>query len=304
MIYTITFSPSIDYVINSLEPFKATALNRIEDYQFLPGGKGINASIVLNRLGYSTQALTFLGGPTKQLFLDLIAPERVQLVDFGATNATRINLKMTTPTSSFEINGPKAVIAPAAAAALLDFVRTNLRSTDLVLIMGICQEAFLTQLVAVLSQHQIPFALDVDAPVVRQLLSAQPLILKPNRTELAALMQRELNSQAALEQAMRELKTHGAQMVLVSDGARGSYFLDANGDFYQVQLEQSFAVVSAVGAGDTLLASFIAIYRHHRNAIQALRQATSLSIATTQTQFLATQADLDRYAAAIKITKL
>ncbi len=84
MIYTITFSPSIDYVINTNNKFNSNDLNRVEDYELVPGGKGINASIVLKRIGYENKAISFLGGKTKKLFLDLMSEENVELINFSS----------------------------------------------------------------------------------------------------------------------------------------------------------------------------------------------------------------------------
>lgn len=301
MIYTITFSPSIDYVINSEKPFNKNDLNRVEDYQFYPGGKGINASIVLQRIGYQNQAITFLNGATKNLFLDLIKSENLSLIDFGAENPTRINVKMFAQDASFEINGAKAIISPSAQQQLLDFIDQKVNANDFILIMGICQEDFLEQLVAKIATKKIEFALDIDSPVVLKLLKYHPFILKPNKNELATLVASPLDSINQIKTAMMQLQAQGLKNVLVSDGKNGSYFLDQNQNFYQIKLTKQFDIVSTVGAGDTLIAAFCLIYRSTADVKLALKQASSLSIGTTQTKFLASAQDLNQYLDFIEI---
>lgn len=301
MIYTITFSPSIDYVINSEKPFNKNDLNRVEDYQFYPGGKGINASIVLQRIGFQNQAITFLNGATKNLFLDLIKSENLSLIDFGSENQTRINVKMFAQDASFEINGSKAIISSSAQQQLLDFIDQKVNANDFILIMGICQEDFLEQLVAEIATKKIEFALDIDSPVVLKLLKYHPFILKPNKNELATLVASPLDSINQIKAAMMQLQAQGLKNVLVSDGKNGSYFLDQNQNFYQIKLTKQFEIVSTVGAGDTLMAAFCLIYRATGDVKLALKQASSLSIGTTQTKFLASAQDLNQYLDFIEI---
>ncbi|MDE6563045.1 MAG: hypothetical protein K2J98_02050, partial [Malacoplasma sp.] len=109
MIYTITFAPSIDYVINTNNKFNINGLNRVTDYGLFPGGKGINASIILKRIGFENKAITFLGGETKNLFLNLLKNENLQVVNIDVDNETRINVKMFSLNNSFEINGEKPI---------------------------------------------------------------------------------------------------------------------------------------------------------------------------------------------------
>lgn len=304
MIYTITFSPSIDYVINTDQQFNANDLNRVEDYQLYPGGKGINASIILKRIGYENKAITFLNGATKNLFLDLIKSEQLDLIDFGSENPTRINIKMFSADTSFEINGAKAIISQLAQKQLLDFVEQKINPNDFVLIMGICQEAFLEELITKIAAKKIFFGLDIDSPVVLKLLKYQPFILKPNKNELSSLIKKSLNSLDEIKAAMMELKAQGLQNVLVSDGKKGSYFLDHKENFYHIKLTKKFEIISTVGAGDTLLSAFCLIYQTTNDVELALKQATSLSIGTTQTKFLASVKDLDQYLDFIEVTKI
>ena len=290
MIYTITFSPAIDYVINTDKKFDPNDLNRVEDYEFLPGGKGINASIVLKRNGFDNKALTFLGGSTKNLFIDLMKNENVELIDFGATNDTRINVKMFAQNATFEVNGARAKMNSKQYEKLFDFI-SKLKKDDFVFVMGICEEKVLKKLIKMLADKKIEFALDIDSKVVLDVLKYNPFIIKPNRSELESLLSTKITSVAQMKQAMIDLKSKGLKNLMVSDGGKGSYFIDENNKCYQITLKKKFDIVSTVGAGDTLISSFTAIYRKTNDVIRSLKEATSLSIGTSCTRFLATKKD-------------
>lgn len=303
MIYTITFSPSIDYVINSDRQFSPNDLNRVQNYELVPGGKGINASIILKRIGYDNRAITFLGGVSQELFLNLLKTEKVDLIPFRAQNDTRINVKMFSPNASFEINGSRAVINKKEYEKLLSFI-DKLSPNDFIFIMGICEEAFLKKLVQKIATKKIPFALDIDSKVILDLLEYQPFIIKPNRSELESLLGIKIKSVNDMKQAMSDLKVKGLHNLMVSDGKNGSYFLSDQNKFYQIKLKKTFNIVSTVGAGDTLISSFATIYKQTNDVVQALKEATSLSIGTSCTYFLANKEDQLKYIKDIEILEI
>lgn len=303
MIYTITFSPSIDYVINSNQNFNENDLNRVENYNFFPGGKGINASIILKRNGIENKAISFLGGTTKNLFLDLFNKENVELIDFSSINDTRINVKMFSANSKFEINGARAQIDDKNYEKLLNFIDT-LDKNDFIFIMGVCEENKLTKLVEKIHGKKIPFAMDIDSSSILNLLKYNPFIIKPNKNELESLLNIKINSLSDIKNAMIHLKNMGLKNILVSDGGKGSYLLDENNNFYQVKLLKKFNIVSTVGAGDTLISSFVTFYRNSNDVISSLKEATSLSIGTSCSNFLANSSDRYKYIDDIEIIKL
>ena len=290
MIYTITFSPAIDYVINTKKDFDSNDLNRVEDYEFLPGGKGINASIVLKRIGFDNKAITFLGGSTKNLFIDLMKNENVELINFKSLNDTRINVKMFSNNSTFEINGARAKIDKSQYNELIKLI-SGLSKDDFVFIMGICEENVLKEIVELLHKKEIDFALDIDSKVILDVLKFKPFIIKPNRSELESLLSIKINSVEEMKKAMIDLKSKGLKNLMVSDGGRGSYFIDENNKCYQITLKKKFEIVSTVGAGDTLISSFTSLYRKSKDVIKSLKEATSLSIGTSCVRFLASKED-------------
>lgn len=303
MIYTITFSPSIDYIINTSDDFDDNNLNRISDYELLPGGKGINASIILKRINFDNKAITFLGGNTKSLFLNLLEKENIELLNFESKNSTRINVKMFANNTNFEINGPRAKINKEQYDKLINFINM-LNSDDFILIMGICDEFYLEKIIKTIYDKKIKFVLDIDSKIVLSLLKYNPLIIKPNRSELAYLLNKELKDLEDIKIGMIKLQNWGCKYIMVSDGKNGSYFLDKNQNFYQIKLKKEFEIISTVGAGDTLISSFICLYEKTNNLFESLKQATSLSIGTSTTRFLANETDLNKYVSFVDVIKL
>lgn len=303
MIYTITFSPAIDYVINTKNKFDKNDLNRVTDYEILPGGKGINASIVLKRNGYPNQAITFLGGPTKTLFIDLMKSEKVKLIDLKSSNDTRINVKMFASDSTFEINGARAKIQESEYKKLFALI-SKMKKNDFVFVMGICEEKILKSLVKLLHDKGIQFALDIDSKAILDVLKYKPFIIKPNRSELESLISKKIKTTSDMKKAMIELKSKGLKNLMVSDGGKGSYFLDEKNNCYQITLKKKFNIVSTVGAGDTLISSFTTIYRETKDVVKSLKEATSLSIGTSCTRFLAKKEDRKKYLKFIDVKKI
>lgn len=301
MIYTITFSPSIDYVINAKD-FKNDSLNRIEDYNFVPGGKGINASIILNRIGIKNKAITFLGGQTKSLFLNLIKKEKIKLSKIKVEENTRINVKYITNKNSFEINGKKPIIDDTAKKKFLKLI-SKLNHKDVVLIMGISDDDFLIEIIKILDKNKIKFVLDIDSKNMINFIKYKPFLIKPNWNELESILNKKINNINELKNNMLFLKEKGCKNILVSNGKEGSYFIDDKNNFYEIKIKKVNNVVSPIGAGDTLISSLTAFILNNLNIEDALLKATSLSIGTVKTKFLAKKEDIDKYKNLITISK-
>lgn len=303
MIYTITFSPSIDYVINTNNNFDRNNLNRISDYELLPGGKGINASIILKRIGFENKAITFLNGPTKNLFLELIKKEELELIDFESENDTRINIKMFAADANFEINGQRAKILNSEFHKINELI-DKMNEEDFVFLMGICDESILKSIVEKLYLKKIPFALDIDSKVVLDLLKYKPFIIKPNRFELEQLIDSKLETNQQIKDSMIKLLDKGLQNIIVSDGKNGSFFASSDRKVYKINLLKKFDIISTVGAGDTLISSFTILYLKTQNIIKSLKEATSLSIGTSCVKFLASKEDLQKYQNWIEVIEI
>ncbi|MDE5553008.1 MAG: 1-phosphofructokinase family hexose kinase [Malacoplasma sp.] len=303
MIYTITFAPSIDYVINTDNQFNNDGLNRVADYDLFPGGKGINASVILKRIGFENKAITFLGGSTKKLFLDLLKNENLQVINIDVDIDTRINVKMFAKNNSFEINGKKPIINQNEFFQLISLI-DQFNSEDIVFIMGICDEIILEKIIEKLHNKNIKFILDIDSKKMLTYIKYKPFLIKPNLQELQSFLNQKIESEIQLKQALYFLKNSGCKNVLVSNGEHGSYLISDENILYKIEIQKINNIVSTVGAGDTLISSFAMFYLQTKKVVESLFKATSLSIGTVLSKWLANKTDLNLHLDYIKVSKI
>lgn len=303
MIYTITFSPSIDYVINTKENFVNDGLNRVSDYQLFPGGKGVNASVILKRIGFENKAISFLGEPVKNLFLNLLNNEGLETINIDVNEPTRINIKMFSKNNSFEINGKKPEIT-SNEFNKLNSILDKLSDKDIVFIMGICDEKYLIEIIKKLNSKNIKFILDIDSPNMLEFIKYKPFLIKPNLDELQRLLSKKISSDNEIKESLILLREKGCVNAMVSNGSKGSYLINEKNEIYKSTIEKIEDVVSTVGAGDTLISSFATLYLNTNNVIDSFKKATSLSIGTVKSKWLANGNDIDKYLNKIQITKL
>lgn len=301
MIYTITFDPCINYIITSNNSFNDNGLNNVNNYDFYSGGSGINASVVLSRLGFENQAITFLGGKTKNFFIDLLSQEDLNLKYFETQENTKINVKYLNQINKFDVNGPMPFIDHNCINKLLDYINRHFNSNDLVFIMGNYDRDDLKRIISLLEYKNIEFVLDIDTKYFNEMLIYKPYIVKPNFNELKKIVSFDLNSDRDILTAMMFIKKKGSKNVMVSNGHLGSYLLTEDEKFYKVEIRPVDNIVNKIGSGDTLISTFVVLYKYTNNLIDSLIKATSLSIGTATNMWLANKDDVFKYINHIQI---
>ena len=259
MIYTVTFNPSIDYIVR-LENFTAGEINRVNYEQILPGGKGINVSIVLKNLGHDSTALGFLAGFTG------VAMQQM-LHSFGITDDfvrlgdgfSRINVKIKAE-SETEINGQGPVITEEAQRAL--FAKLDrLTSGDTLVLAGsipnTLPDDIYERIMAHLAGRGIRIVVDATKNLLRRVLKYRPFLIKPNNHELGEMFGVELKTDDDIILHAKKLQEEGATNVLISMAGDGAILLTAEGVFYRSAAPKG-TLVNSVGAGDSMVAGFLA----------------------------------------------
>ncbi|MGL5591198.1 MAG: 1-phosphofructokinase [Mycoplasmoidaceae bacterium] len=298
MIYTITLSPSIDYYISNDKKFNSKGLNRIDNFSILPGGKGINSSIILKRHGYDNTAITFLGGLTGNLINDLLKKEKVNVVNIPLEEDTRINVKYFDKNDHFEINGPKSKINDKSINDLKKKLE-KLNSSDLVFIMGISEEKTILDLVKFLSKKEVKIVIDIDSKIIFELLKFKPYLIKPNIDELENLFDKKIKEISDVKKHMEKLYEMGAENIIVSMGSKGSCVL-ANNDFIHFEGQKADEVISTVGAGDTMISLFAAKKLEGASLRDSLLFATAGSLGTVSSVHLSDVKKTNYYLEKIK----
>ncbi len=288
MIYTLTCNPALDYLME-VDDLRLGETNRSGQDTFRFGGKGVNVSAVLSRLGEATTALGFIAGFTGDAFSRAVCVAGVP-ADFIRLKKghTRVNVKLKGQMET-EINAAGPVI-PAEALTELYGKLSALTVGDTLVLAGsvppsLPQELY-GQIMALLSGRGVRFVVDATGEQLLCTLRYKPFLIKPNRRELEGLVGRPLPDDTALINAARELQGMGAENVLISLGGDGALLVDASGRVRRAPAIR-VDVTDTVGAGDSMVAGFLAGYP--QGSDYALRLGNAAGAATAASPHLATR---------------
>ena len=259
MIYTVTFNPALDYVVwmDALHPGQ---INRTQKEEIQYGGKGINVSTVLSALGVENVALGFLAGFTGRALEEGLRSRGIR-TDFIwlPDGLTRINVKVKGGDET-EINGQGPTVDPVALWALRDKL-DRLEAGDILVISGSVPAALshdvYEQILARLEDRGIQFVVDTTRDLLDSALPYHPFLIKPNNLELGELFGRALEREEDIRACAAELQARGARNVLVSMAGNGSLLLDERGGCHRLGVPKG-TVRNSVGAGDSMVAGFLA----------------------------------------------
>ena len=287
MIYTITTNPSLDYTVETeLIPGQ---VNRTESEVIYPGGKGINVSISLQRLGQETRALGFAAGRIGQTIRDLLddlgCPHT--LLELSGGGQSRINVKFRGAVET-AVNGRGPALEEADMAKLLELLH-EVRAEDAVVLSGWAQSVpFYVSILQQVVATGCMTVLDCTGESLWQCLGCRPFLIKPNLTELGALFGVEdLDENEGVELA-RPLQHEGARNVLVSMGRKGAFLLTEEQELYFANACIG-QVRNTVGAGDSLVAGFLTGLRQSGDFGQALQMGVAAGCATAFDDWLGTR---------------
>ncbi len=294
MIYTLTCNPAWDYALYTDDIVSGeTNRSRSERLQF--GGKGINVSAVLAQLGVESVALGFVAGFMGEALERAVCAAGIR-TDFIHLPAgqTRINVKIK-GTSETEINAQGPDIPPDGVAELYRKLDCLTQDDVLVLAGSVPRSLpsdFYQQIMARLGGRGVQFAVDATGELLCDTLSYRPLVIKPNRRELEEIAGTALPDDESVRCAAVDLQARGARHVLVSLGGDGALLLDESGQTHRVTAH-SITAVDTVGAGDSMMAGFLAGLP--QGAAYALALGNAAGAATAASASLATAEEIRQY---------
>lgn len=287
MIYTITTNPSLDYTVESeLIPGQ---INRTTSEAIYPGGKGINVSLSLQRLGQETRALGFAAGRIGQTIRDLLddldCPHTLLELSGGAQSRINVKIRGAVETA---VNGRGPSLGAGDLVHLLELLQ-DVKRGDAVVISGWTQNiAFYVAILRQLEETGCTTVLDCSGEALWQCLECHPFLIKPNLTELGALFGVEdLEYSEGIELA-HQLQLEGARNVLVSMGAAGAFLLTESRELYFANACTGRAA-NTVGAGDSLVAGFLTGLIRTGDFGEALRLGVAAGGATAFNEWLGTK---------------
>ena len=291
MIYTVTFNPAIDYVVRLGNPLQPGAVNRAAGEDCVLGGKGINVSGVLAQLGVESVALGFIAGETGAWLERGLTAQGLHTDFIWLENGmTRINVKIKAGQET-ELNGAGPNI-PESAMQALETKLDALQKDDVLILAGsipaCLPQSTYERLLARLQGRGVRAVVDATQDLLLKVLPYKPFLIKPNNHELSEIVGHELTTDDEIVAAAAGLQAQGARNVLVSMAGDGALLLDENGAVHRIGCPKG-KVVNSVGAGDSMVAGFVAGYLRTGDYRYALRLGTACGSATAFSVGLATK---------------
>lgn len=294
MIFTVTFNPSLDYIV-CVDEMRLGTINRTNYEQLLPGGKGINVSIVLGNLGHPSRALGFSAGVTGVALEKLLADAGVDAdLVHVKEGFTRINAKVKAVEET-ELNGQGPRIAPEDVDALFSKLDV-LGQDDTLVISGSVPNTLPSdmyeQVMERLAGRGVRIVVDAERDLLTRVLPYRPFLVKPNNHELGDIFGVTLKTRDEVVPYARRMQEMGAQNVLVSMAGEGGVLVAADGQVYQSPAAKG-TVVNSVGAGDSCVAGFLAGLMETGSYQTAFRMGLAAGSASAFSDHLATRPEVE-----------
>lgn len=290
MIYTVTFNPALDYAV-FLDGLKLGEINRATRESIFYGGKGINVSTILNMLGMETTALGFVAGFTGKAIEEGLAAEGMH-TDFIRLpeGNSRINVKVKHGDET-EINGQGPVITKEALDALFEKL-SALNDDDILVLAGsipnTLPEDIYEKILAALAGKETRIVVDATKDLLLNVLKYHPFLIKPNNHELGEMFDTVCETKEDIEYYARKLQEKGARNVLISMAGDGAILITEDGASIQMGTPKG-KVINSVGAGDSMVAGFVAGYLKSGSYEEALKTGTAAGSATAFSEGLASR---------------
>ena len=295
MIYTITFNPALDYIIEMPELLKGE-ISRSEKEYILPGGKGINVSIVLKTLGIESTAIGYIAGFVGEEIERKVKEYGIKTEFIKIKNCnSRINVKAITPYEETAINCRGPFIEASYIQLLYQKIEKVIDGDTIILSgsipKGVSQDVY-ENICEKVHKKDIKIIVDSTGELLLKTLKYHPFLIKPNQYELGEIFNTRIEEYDLAIKYAKKLQQKGARNVLVSMGIMGSILVDENGYSYTMKSLSNEKRINTVGAGDSMVAGFLAGYQIFHNYEKALKMGAAAGTATANSMFLGTREEI------------
>lgn len=294
MIYTVTFNPSLDYIV-SVDDFKLGLTNRTSSELILPGGKGTNVSTVLKNLGLESTALGFVAGFTGNEIVKRLNDMGIKSDFISIENGiSRINLKLKSIDGT-EINGAGPDISEEKVNELMDKLN-QLKEGDVLVLAGSIPSSMsdniYRDIMADLKDRGVMIVVDATKDLLLNVLEYHPFLIKPNNHELGEIFDVKLTTREEVIPYGRKLQEKGARNVLISMAGEGAVLIAENGEVYSSPAPKG-TLVNGVGAGDSMVAGFMTGWMEKQDYEHAFRMGVATGSASAFSEYLATRPEVE-----------
>lgn len=295
MIYTVTFNPSLDYIVR-VNDFKTGEVNRTNYENILGGGKGVNVSIVLGNMGHESTTLGFVGGFTGDALKQLLWKQGVKTDFIEVENGfTRINVKLKSDQET-EINGQGPLISQENINTLYTKL-DGLQDGDVLVISGsipsTLPDNMYERIMKRLMHKKIEVIVDATKDLLVNVLKYHPYLIKPNNHELGEIFGVELKTRKEVIPFAKKMQELGARNVLISMASQGAVFVSETGEVLESDAPKG-KVINSVGAGDSMVAGFLTGMMETRDAKQAFEMGICTGSASAFSEQLATRDEVEK----------
>jgi 1-phosphofructokinase len=294
MVYTVTFNPSLDYIV-SVEDFRLGMTNRTSSELILPGGKGLNVSMVLGNLGIENTALGFVAGFTGEEIVRRIEEMGVKSDLIPVENGiSRINLKLKSIDGT-EINGCGPEISEKNVERLMIKLDV-LKNEDVLVLAGSIPSSMpddiYKKIMERLNGRGVMIVVDATKDLLVNVLEYHPFLVKPNNHELGEIFHTELKTRKEVIPYAKKMQEMGAANVLVSMAGEGAVLAAADGTVQDIPAPKG-KLINGVGAGDSMVAGFLAGWMEKRDYKHAFYMGVSAGSASAFSEILATGKEVE-----------
>ena len=305
MIYTITFNPAVDLVIQ-VPNCQIGMLNRSIGEEYVAGGKGINMSVILKRLGVDNIATGFLGGFSGKYIEEFLENEGIKPQFIAVEGTTRINVKVKGEVET-EINAAGPTVGKEKFQELMNYFEDVLKEGDVVFLAGNAapglDETSYIEIAKLCHARGVKLVLDTTKTSLLACLPYHPFIIKPNQQELEELFGVNIQTQDEIVHYALQLQKKGACNVLVSCGGDGAFLVSETGQVFTSNIPKG-TLVNSVGAGDSMLAGFMAKFIETNNYKESLKQGAASGSATAFSVGIATKELIEELISQIEIAEI
>lgn len=305
MIYTVTLNPSLDYIV-SVEKFELGMTNRTDSEMMLPGGKGLNVSMVLKNLGMESTALGFAAGFTGREIIRQIEEKGIEngltLMEHGMS---RINLKLMNVEGT-EINGMGPTITEKELSALTEKL-DQMTSGDVLVLAGSIPSSMPSDMYSRICDRYkdkgICIVVDATKDLLLKVLPYKPFLIKPNNHELGEIFGVTLKEREEVVPYAKKLREQGARNVLISMAGKGAVLVAEDGSVWESEAPKG-VLVNGVGAGDSMVAGFMAGWLNSRDYKRAFEMGLATGSASAFSEYLATKEEVTKVLEQVHVNRL
>lgn len=290
MIYTITLNPALDYYMDFSDQ-KMNKWMKTNKTELMFGGKGINASVLLTRLGTKNKTIVFSGGMTGKILDGLMKKENLDIVGFDSFNDTRINIKSQFD-DTYEWGTNSTNDNPGIMKELTSYLNENLTGDDILMVMGSSMlnigDSPVKKILKIANSKNCKIVLDItekDNLGIYQ--KYKPFLIKPNVKELGDMFDVVISSEEEIKKYGNKIIDMGVEFVIISDADKGAYLFSKDKLIFMDSYKINF--INGSGSGDSMLAGFMDAYIKTQNPIKSLMFSIACGAGTASSQAITTK---------------